>query len=72
MPDETLLTTEEAAARLRLSPATLVTARSRASISPQLPFVRVGPGSIRYRASDLDDYITAHIVTPEQTTGENK
>jgi excisionase family DNA binding protein len=52
--DPELLTTEEVASRLRITPRTLK--RWRADEPDRLPFVRVG-SRIRYRAADVDALI---------------
>lgn len=55
---EPLLTPEEAAHALRVSPETLMTWRSR---KPQeLPFVKVG-SLVRYRPADLAAYVDSHL-----------
>ena len=54
-----LLTQREAASALRLSQRTL----ERLRVSGRGPkFVRCGLRSIRYRQSDLDDYISGRVV----------
>ena len=51
-----LLVTEKAAARLiGLSDSTLIAARFRGT--PILPFLRLGKRSIRYRVSDIHDFV---------------
>ena len=52
-----LLTTRQAADALGVSPAFL--ARDR-WLGARIPFVRVGPRSVRYRAADLEDFIRAN------------
>jgi predicted DNA-binding transcriptional regulator AlpA len=58
-----LLTVEEAARRIGLSPWTL---RKWRSLGQGPKYVRlVGRfGSVRYRASDLDDFIRSAVVDP--------
>jgi excisionase family DNA binding protein len=66
----TLLTQREAATLLRLSERTLE--RSRVTgLGP--PFCKLGR-RIRYRQSDLDQWITSHIVcsTSEQDQRSNR
>jgi hypothetical protein len=65
MPDHTevvpLLVTEKAAARLiGISNATLIAGRFRKQ--PILPFVRVGKRAIRYRLTDIYDFIDRNVV----------
>ncbi len=52
-----LLTEDEAAALLKLQPATLATWRVRGR--PHLPFVRVGR-CVRYRQEDITAFIARH------------
>ena len=54
---ENVLTTEQAAAYLKLSPSTLVLWRQNGE--PALPFVRCGR-SIRYLRSDLEAFLDQH------------
>lgn len=49
-----LLTTKEAALYLRVSPYTLVKHR-QAKLGPK--FVKIGSRTVRYRVSDLNNYI---------------
>lgn len=58
-PRSPLLTTQEAADYLRLSPKTLDTARCTGELS--IPFVKYGR-SVRYRQADLDRYIESRMV----------
>jgi hypothetical protein len=61
--DTALLVTEKTAAKkMSVSPAMLVAARFRKR--PLLPFVRVGSRAIRYRLSDIDDFIDRNTVVP--------
>lgn len=55
----TLRTTEEAAAYLKLKPATLAT--WRATNRQRLTFVKLG-SQVRYRQSDLDKFIADNLV----------
>lgn len=54
----TLLTEDEAAALLKVQPATLATWRVRGH--PDLPFVRVGR-CVRYRPQDIAAFIASHL-----------
>lgn len=53
-----LLTEDEAAALLKVQPATLATWRVRGR--PNLPFVRVGR-CVRYRQQDIHAFIEGHL-----------
>lgn len=53
-----LLTEDEAAAFLKVQPATLATWRVRGR--PNLPFVRVGR-CVRYRQQDISAFIEDHL-----------
>ena len=53
-----LLTENEAAALLKVQPATLATWRVRGR--PNLPFVRVGR-CVRYRQQDISAFIEGHL-----------
>lgn len=53
-----LLTEDEAAALLKVQPATLATWRVRGR--PHLPFVRVGR-CVRYRPQDIGAFIEGHL-----------
>lgn len=57
-----LLRTPDAAEHLDVSARTLEDWRLR-SIGP--PYVRFGVGTIRYRISDLDAWVQAHVVNPD-------
>lgn len=59
--EDELLTEAEAAALVRLKPATLRAWRSR-GIEP--PFVRMGSRAVRYRRQDLLDFIDRSAVHP--------
>jgi predicted DNA-binding transcriptional regulator AlpA len=52
--EDDLLTTQEAAAKLKMAPATLMTWRSRFSEDQQpVPFVKIGSRAVRYRKADV-------------------
>jgi hypothetical protein len=53
-----LLTEDEAAALLKVQPATLATWRVRGR--PNLPFVRIGR-CVRYRQQDIGAFIEGHL-----------
>jgi len=55
LSNDTLLTTEEAAALLGLKPRTLAKWRMDESIG--LAFTRVGPRAIRYRKAAVDAFL---------------
>jgi excisionase family DNA binding protein len=57
-----LMTTEEAAAYLRIKPQTMTKWRSQGK-GPY--FVRIG-GSVFYRLTELDSFITVNITPPEK------
>ncbi len=58
-----LLTIDQAAEYLAISKATIYTWRTRrAGFGPRA--VKIG-GSLRYRRSDLDQWIAAHVETPD-------
>lgn len=59
---EALLTDDEAAALLKLQPATLAAWRLRGH--PALPFVRVGR-CVRYRRRDVLAFIERHLAGTE-------
>jgi len=61
----TLLTEDEAAALLKVQPATLATWRVRGH--PDLPFVRVGR-CVRYRPQDIAAFIASHLRRSTGTT----
>lgn len=64
MPSEAqLMTVEEAATRIGVSPWTL---RKWRTIGQGPKFVRLGGqyGSVRYRAVDLETYISGAVVDP--------
>lgn len=65
-PDE-LLTETETAAILRVKPQTLTTWRCRRTVP--LAFVKVG-GSVRYRRSQIDAFISARTVSPAKAGPE--
>lgn len=58
-PQSPLLTTEEAAAYLKLKPSTLEKARIYDQDGP--PFATLFDSSVRYRIVDLDDWIAERI-----------
>jgi len=64
MPYLHLLNTREAAGYLRVSASFLEKDRWRGA---RIPFVRISSRSIRYRQSDLEDYISSQI---KQSTSE--
>jgi excisionase family DNA binding protein len=66
-PATDLLTTAEAGAYLRVSPATLVTQRSRGT-SP-VPFVKLGR-KVLYRRADLDALVARGRVVQEVTAAK--
>ena len=55
MKTQNLLTANEVAEILQISPRTL--ASWRANNPNDLPFIRLGNRTIRYRLEDLDDFI---------------
>ena len=60
-PSPALLTTEQAAAYLNISPATLMTWRStKRNI---IPYIKLGGKNVRYKLADLDSYINSLPVT---------
>ncbi len=63
VPEASLLTVEQAAALVGVSPWTLRKWRSKGQ-GPH--FVRLGGalGSVRYRRQDLDAYLEASVVNP--------
>lgn len=64
---EQLLTETEAARFLRLAPGTLAVWRSRRRYN--LPFVHVGR-CIRYRLSDLQQWVKASVVSHSEESHE--
>lgn len=54
--DEALLLPEEAASRLRVEPGTLAAWRSTGR--QDLPYLKLGGHLVRYRASDVDKFIS--------------
>lgn len=67
-----LITEREAATALGVSPGTLKAARlHRLTSNPlrNLPHVRIGR-SVRYRRSDIESWISAHLVHPEGEGGQ--
>jgi excisionase family DNA binding protein len=65
LTDEQLLTTEQAADELRMSPLTLTCWRSLGS-QPGLRFVRVGR-SVRYRRADIRAWLESRLNAPDRT-----
>ena len=61
-------TTKETSEQLGLSPKSLANSRSN-GIGIQLPFIKMGNGSVRYRQEDIDAYIDANTFSH---TGEVK
>lgn len=61
-------TTKEASEQLGLSPKSLANSRSN-GIGIQLPFIKMGNGSVRYRQEDIDTYMESRLVNH---TGEVK
>lgn len=59
LPDDALLTADEAAQFLRLKYTTLAWYRCQ-GVGPK--FSRVGPKLIRYRLGDLRDYASGHAM----------
>jgi len=63
VPGSPLLTIDQAAEYLAISKATIYTWRTRrAGFGPRA--VKIG-GNLRYRRSDLDQWIAAHVETPD-------
>ena len=60
--NDPLLTTEEAAAMLGLAPGTLQFYRAVPHRDPGLPYVRINARCIRYRKSDVREFIESRIV----------
>jgi len=54
-------TPEEVAKILRISVKTLANSRSTGK-GIDLPFVRLNTGAIRYRQSDINAYMKAHLI----------
>jgi excisionase family DNA binding protein len=59
-----MLTTEEVASRLRVTPKTLRSWVARGLI----PVVRLPNGQLRFRADDLEDLLRSHRTTEEERT----
>ncbi len=66
MTQDNLMTTHEAAAYLRIRPETLANFRASGT-GPA--YIRLGRKSIRYCRSDLDAYLAASRVAPEDLKG---
>ena len=60
--------TKETSEQLGLSPKSLANSRSN-GIGIQLPFIKMGNGSVRYRQEDIDAYMESRLVNH---TGEVK
>lgn len=60
MMTDRLLTTQEAAAYLGVSPSFLERDRWAGA---QIPFVRIGRRTVRYRLNELDNYIAGQTRT---------
>jgi len=60
--DSPLMTTQEAAAYLKVDFRTI--ANWRANKKQDIPFVKMG-SKVRYRKSDLDAFIESKLVRPE-------
>lgn len=67
MKEEILLTTKEAAKRLGVKEPTLRLWTQKNKVS--LPYVKMG-GAVRYRLSDIEDFINRSVVHNEVTTKE--
>ena len=63
---EQLLTTAQAANRLGISKAFLERDRWAGA---RIPFIKVGSRAVRYRESDLDNYITSQVRRSTSDTG---
>jgi excisionase family DNA binding protein len=66
---ERLLTASEAAARLGVAPKTIYAWASRPVGQRPLPSVRLGERLVRFRVEDLEAFIAAGRVPPDQQTG---
>lgn len=57
-----IFTTAEAAAYVGLKPQTLANKRCKGGNGPK--YLKYGSRAVRYRESDLKDYMDAHLITP--------
>lgn len=58
-----LLTTDEAAAHMRINPATLrYWRKSKQRCGPR--YLKVHAHAVRYRLADLEDYLESRLVEP--------
>lgn len=64
MNTQNLLTANEVAEFLQISPRTL--ASWRANNPNDLPFIRLGNRTIRYRLEDLDDFLVSDEIEDDE------
>ena len=64
MNTQNLLTVNEVAEFLQISPRTL--ASWRANNPNDLPFIRLGNRTIRYRLEDLDDFLESDEIEDDE------
>ncbi len=64
MNTQNLLTANEVAEFLQISPRTL--ASWRANNPNDLPFIRLGNRTIRYRLEDLDDFLESDEIEDDE------
>lgn len=64
MKTQNLLTANEVAEILQISPRTL--ASWRANNPNDLPFIRLGNRTIRYRLEDLDDFLESDEIEDDE------
>ena len=64
-----LLTTDEVAEIIRLSPETLAQWRW---LRKEIPFIRLGPKCVRYRQCDLDAWIEKRLLAVDQRPQRDK
>jgi len=64
MNTQNLLTANEVAEFLQISPRTL--ASWRANNPNDLPFIRLGNRTIRYRLEDLDDFLKSDEIEDDE------
>jgi len=64
MNTQNLLTANEVAEILQISPRTL--ASWRANNPNDLPFIRLGNRTIRYRLEDLDDFLESDEIEDDE------